>query len=170
MESIRRSIPIARERPNRWPLDRTRGSLRSMITYETETTIDAPPSEVWKHLTDFDRHGEWSEHFKLQGRPVVGERGRLEFSLLGRSQRVPVAIETVEKERELRWHGGPKGLVSGSHFFILESIDGGKRTHFRHGETFSGIIAPIVWAFLKAQLGPSYTGFNDDLKRRVEGA
>jgi hypothetical protein len=141
-----------------------------MITYETETTIDAPPSEVWKHLADFERHDEWSEHFKLRGRPVVGERGRLEFSLFGRPQQARVAIEKVEEARELRWHGGPKGLVSGSHFFILESIDGGERTHFRHGETFSGLIAPIVWAFQKAQLGPSYAGFNDDLKRRVEGA
>jgi hypothetical protein len=141
-----------------------------MITYETETTIDAPPSEVWKHLADFERHDEWSEHFKLRGRPVVGERGRLEFSLFGRPQQARVAIEKVEEARELRWHGGPKGLVSGSHFFILESIDGGERTHFRHGETFSGLIAPIVWALLKAQLGPSYTGFNADLKQRVEGA
>lgn len=141
-----------------------------MITYETETTIDAPPSEVWKHLADFERHDEWSQHFKLRGRPIVGERGRLEFTLFGRPQQAKVAIETVDEGRELRWHGGPKGLVSGSHFFVLESIDGGAGTRFRHGETFSGLIAPIVWAFLKAQLGPSYTGFNADLKRRVEGA
>ena len=30
--------------------------------------------------------------------------------------------------------------------------------------------APKVWGFLKAQLGPSYSGFNEDLKRRVESA
>jgi hypothetical protein len=28
----------------------------------------------------------------------------------------------------------------------------------------------LVWALLKAQLGPSYSGFNADLKQRVEGA
>jgi len=141
-----------------------------VITYETETTIDAPPSEVWKHLADFERHDEWSQHFKLRGRPVVGEPGRLDFVLFGLPARAPVVIERVDETRELRWRGGPKGLITGSHFFILEERDGGERTHFRHGEDFSGIIAPLVWALLEAQLGPSYSGFNADLKQRVEGA
>ena len=141
-----------------------------MITYETETTIDASPSEVWKHLADFARHDEWSRHFKLRGRPVAGETGRVEFTLFGKTSQVAVRIEKVEELRELRWRGGPKGLVTGSHYFILEALDGGNRKRFRQGETFGGLLAPIVWAFLKAQLGPSYAGFNEDLKRRVEGA
>ena len=141
-----------------------------MITYETETTIDAPPSEVWKHLADFERHPVWSEHFKLRGRPLVGEPGRVEFTLFGREAGAPVVIEVVDEGRELRWRGGPSGLITGSHYFLLQERDGGARTHFRHGEDFSGIIAPLVWALLKAQLGPSYSGFNADLKRRVEGA
>jgi hypothetical protein len=141
-----------------------------MITYETETTIEAPPSEVWQHLVDFEHHDEWSQHFKLRGRPVVGEPGRVEFVLLGRPAGSPVVIEKVDEARELRWRGGPKGLIRGSHYFILESRNGGKQTRFRHGETFSGLIAPLVWAFLKAQLGPSYAGFNEDLKHRVERA
>ena len=141
-----------------------------MIRYETETTIDAPPDEVWKHLTDFERHDEWSEHFKLRGRPVVGEPARVEFRLFGRAAGSAVVIERVEQGRELRWHGGPKGLVTGSHYFILQPLDAGQRTRLRHGENFSGLLAPLVWAFLKAQLGPSYAGFNEDLKQRVEGA
>ena len=141
-----------------------------MITYETDTMIDAPPRAVWKQLVDFDRHDEWSQHFKLRGRPVVGEPGRVAFALFGRPASVPVVIERVDDERELRWLGGPKGLIRGSHYFILESRDGGRRTHFRHGETFSGLIAPLVWTFLKAQLGPSYAGFNEDLKRRAQSA
>jgi hypothetical protein len=141
-----------------------------MITYETETTIDAPPSEVWKHLADFDRHDEWSNHFKLRGRPVVGEPGRVEFSLFGRATGAPVVIEKADEARELRWQGGPKRMITGSHYFIMESRDGGQQTRFRHGETFTGIIAPLVWALLKVQLGPSYSGFNEDLKQRVESA
>jgi len=140
-----------------------------MITYETETTIDAAPSEVWKHLVDFDRHDEWSQHFKLRGQPVVGEPGRVEFVMFGRPAGAPVVIEKADEAHELRWRGGPKGVLNGSHYFILEGRDGGQQTHFRHGETFTGIMAPLVWAFLKAQLGPSYSGFNEDLKQRVEG-
>jgi hypothetical protein len=146
-----------------------RGSLAAMITYETETTIDAPPGEVWKHLTDFALHDEWSHHFKLRGRPVAGESARVEFVLFGRPAGSPVVIQKVDEGRELRWHGGPKGIVTGSHYFILEPRDDGRRTRFRHGESFSGLLAPLVWALLRAQLGPSYSGFNEELKQRVEG-
>ncbi len=141
-----------------------------MNTYETQTTIDAPPSEVWKHLADFARHDEWSHHFKLRGQPVAGERGRVEFTLFGGEAGWPVVIVKADEPSELRWRGGPTGLITGSHYFIMTALEGGTRTHFRHGEDFSGIIAPLVWALLKAQLGPSYTGFNADLKKRVEGA
>ena len=148
----------------------TRDSLAAKVTYETEITIDAPPAEVWRHLVDFDRHDEWSHHFVLRGKPIVGELGRLEFVMFGRPAGAAVVIEKVHEERELRWSGGPSGLVTGSHYFILRPTDDGKRTHFRHGEDFSGILAPLVWTFLKAQLGPSYSGFNEELKQRVMGA
>ncbi len=140
-----------------------------MITYETETMIEASPREVWKHLADFERHDDWSRHFKLRGRPEAGTAGRVELVLFGRSAVAPVRIEKVEEARELRWRGGPKGLVTGNHYFIMEGRDGGHKTHVRHGETFSGLIAPLVWALLKGQLRPAYAGFNQDLKQRVEG-
>jgi hypothetical protein len=57
----------------------------------------------------------------------------------------------------------------GRHYSILEGRDGGRLTYFRHGEDFSGILVPLVWALIKADLGPSYAGFNEDLKHRVEG-
>ena len=139
-----------------------------MVTYETEIMIDATPSEVWRHLTDFDRHEQWTQHFVLRGEPKVGTPAHIQFSLLGRRNSVPVKIERVDEARELRWRGGPRGIVDGSHFFLLESRDGGTKTRFRHGEDFSGVLALIVWTFLKAELGPSYRGFNEDLKRRAE--
>ncbi|MGB5811628.1 MAG: SRPBCC domain-containing protein, partial [Polyangiales bacterium] len=142
--------------------------LRAMVTYETEIIIDAPPEEVWRHLTDFDQHERWTQHFVLRGRPEVGTRAHIEFSLLGRRNSVPVRIERADEPRELRWRGGPKGIVDGSHFFLLEGRNGNSQTRFRHGEDFSGVLAPVVWAFLKAELGPSYSGFNEDLKRRAE--
>lgn len=138
-----------------------------MVTYETQITIDAPPAAVWKHLIDFPRHDEWSQHFRLRGQPVVGTPGRIEFSLFGMSTGADVEFQKVDEPRELRWHGGSKAVVHGSHFCILESIDGGQQTRFRHGETFSGVLAPLVWLLLKADLGPSYKGFNEELQRQV---
>ncbi|MEM8608356.1 MAG: SRPBCC domain-containing protein [Myxococcota bacterium] len=141
-----------------------------MPTYETEILIDAPPSEVWRHLTDFDRHEQWTQHFVLRGKPIVGTPAHIQFSLLGRRNSVPVTIERVDEARELRWRGGPRGVAAGSHFFLLESRNDGKTTRFRHGENFSGVLARLIVAFLKAERGPSYKGFNEDLKRRVEQA
>ena len=139
-----------------------------MPTLETEIIIDAPPSEVWKRLIDVDRHDEWSEQFRLRGRPVVGGPGRIEFPLFGMRTGAPIVFQTVDEPRELRWQGGPKGIAQGSHFFILEPLDGGTRTRFRHGETFEGLFAALTVRLLKAERGgPSYTGFNEDLRRRV---
>jgi len=139
-----------------------------MRTYETEIIIDAPPSEVWKHLIDVDRWDEWTRQFKLRGTPIAGGPARIKFSLFGRPAAVDVAYQTVDEPRELRWHGGPKAIAYGSHFCILEPLDGGTRTRVRHGESFSGILAPLIVRLLEfGRGGPSYEGFNEDLRRRV---
>jgi hypothetical protein len=139
-----------------------------MPTYETEIIIDAPPAQVWKHLIDVAQHDAWSQHFQLRGEPVVGGRGRIEFKLFGMPAGAAVTFRTVDAPHELRWQGGPKGIAYGSHFFILEPLDGGTRTRFRHGETFSGALAKLIVRLLEAERGgPSYKGFNEDLRRRV---
>ena len=138
-----------------------------MVTYETDITINAPPATVWAHLVDVDRHDEWSQTFRLRGHPVVGARGRIEFSLFGVSTGANVVFQKVDEARELRWLGGRKGVISGSHFFLLESIDAGTRTRLRHGESFTGPLARVVWLLLKTNLVPLYTGFNQELRQRV---
>ncbi len=141
-----------------------------MATYETEIIIDAPPAEIWKHLVDVGKYDDWSNHVWLRGEPGVGGPGRIEFKLFGMPSGADVVFQTVDEARELRWVGGPTGIAYGSHFFILESLDGGTRTRFRHGETFTGILAPLVVKLLGIERGgPSYNGFNEDLRRRVTG-
>lgn len=139
-----------------------------MTTYETEIIIDAPPADVWKHLIDVSKHDDWSNHFWLRGDPVVGGPGRIEFKLFGVAAGANVVFQTVDEPRELRWHGGPKGIAYGSHFFILEELEGGSRTRLRHGESFQGLLAPLIVRLLRTERGgPSYNGFNEDLRRRV---
>ena len=80
-----------------------------------------------------------------------------------------VAIEVVEGPCRLEWSGGPRGLISGRHFFSLEPADEqGRRTRFVHGETFTGVAVGVLWPLLMRALGPSYDRFNQQLKRRVE--
>lgn len=139
-----------------------------MPTLETETVIDAPPADVWKHLVDVHRHDEWSKYFRLRGEPIVGGRGRIEFALFGVATGASVVFQEVDAPRELRWQGGPRGIAHGSHYVILEPLNGGARTRVRHGETFSGVLAPLIVRLLKSERGgPSYAGFNEDLRRRV---
>ena len=141
-----------------------------MATYETDIIIDAPPTEVWRHLIDVAQHDEWSQHFWLRGEPVVGGPGRIEFKIFGVPAGANVVIQKFDQQRELRWQGAPRGIALSSHFCILEPLDGGTRTRFRHGETFSGLLAKLIVPLLGAERGgPSYNGFNEDLRRRVLG-
>lgn len=137
--------------------------------YEVETLIEAPVARVWAVLLDFERHHEWARAFALQGRARVGEPARVHFSLLGRRLSYPVVIEKVQKERELRWCGGPRGLVRGSHYFLLEPVGPeARQTRLRHGEEFSGLAVRPLWPMLERQLGPAYSAFNRELKQRAE--
>lgn len=133
--------------------------------------IAAPAADVWLHLVDFERHGEWSTTFALDGRAKVGERGRVRFRVFGMSLSYPISLVTVDQARELRWQGGPGGLIRGSHYFRLEPAGpAGDRTRFVHGEDFSGVAVPLLWPVLLRVIGSAYEGFNRELKQRVESA
>jgi hypothetical protein len=140
-----------------------------IVNHETEIVIAAPRPEVWSHLIDFERHGEWSTTFALRGQAKIGERGRVLFHLFGIPSTYPISLVTIDEARELRWEGGPHGIMQGSHYFRLEP-DGpiGDRTRFIHGEDFSGVAVPLLWPVLLRVIGPAYEGFNQELKRRVE--
>ena len=141
-----------------------------MPTYETEIIIDAPPAEIWKHLVDVSKYDDWSNNFWLRGEPIVGGPGRIEFKLFGIPTGANVSFQVVDPPRELRWQGGAKGIAYGSHFLTLEPLDDGRRTRVRHGETFEGLFAGLTVRLLKTERGgPSYNGFNEDLRRRATG-
>jgi len=139
------------------------------VKHQTEIMIAAPVADVWSHLVDFERHGEWSTTFALHGRAKVGERGRVRFRLFGMPVSYPVSVVTVDEGRELRWQGGPGGIIQGSHYFRLEPAGpAGDRTRFVHGEDFSGVAVPLLWPVLLRVIGSAYEGFNREIKQRAE--
>ncbi len=144
---------------------------KEALRYEVEIIIDAPAPRVWAHLIDFARHREWSSSFALEGLPEVGAEARVAFNLFGRLWSHPVVLDVIEQGRRLQWRGGPRGILVGTHYFLLEPHgDDARQTRFRHGEDFRGLAVPLAWPLLVRTMGPEYDRFNRELKQRVESS
>ncbi len=62
-----------------------------------------------------------------------------------------------------------RGIFDGEHLFRI--VDSGKgRVRFEHSEIFSGFLVPWLWRDLDTSTRRAFERFNEDLKRRVEGA
>lgn len=139
-----------------------------MRAIRTEAEIDAPPSRVWSLIADTRRWGEWSDVMKcLDADLAVGTRGKLTIEVKGRELNVPVQIQRVDAERELRWGGGLPGLVRASHFLRLEPL-AGERTRLVHGERFEGPLVRVLWPVLSRDLEARYQRFCRSLKAAAE--
>jgi hypothetical protein len=75
-------------------------------------------------------------------------------------------VTALEPERLVEWRGHPgiPGLVDGRHVFELAVAAGGGTT-LRHGETFTGILAPLAPL---ASTRRGFEAFNQALKAEVE--
>lgn len=141
----------------------------------TEILIDAPPARVWAVLADFAAYGTWNPFMpEIAGPLEPGARLRVRIVPLGsRGMTFRPRLQAVEPERELRWLGHLllPGLFDGEHRFRLEPLDGGARTRFRHGETFSGLLVPLIFgARAQASTRAGFEAMNAALKRRAEAA
>lgn len=136
----------------------------------TEIEIDAPPSEVWGVLTDFERYHEWNPFIpRISGELSAG--GRLDVTVAPPESSdfdFHPRVLAVTPDEELRWRGHLLAdfLFVGEHFFQLKPTEEGK-TRFVHGEDFGGILL----RFFGRTLTTTARGFvymNQALKRRVE--
>ena len=134
---------------------------------QTNVRIEAPVSTVWRVLTDVEAYPEWNPEVLLHTPPAPGRRVRMTVRLFGRALTVPVRMLAVEPERELCWRGGPRGLMTGTHYFRLEP-DGDAATRVTHGERFEGLAVPLLWPFLRRELHAFYERINAVLKSRCE--
>ncbi|MFN4274789.1 MAG: SRPBCC family protein [Ferrovibrio sp.] len=141
----------------------------------TEILIDAPPARVWAVLADFATYGAWNPFMpQIFGTPQAGARLRVRIVPPGSGgMTFRPRLLTVTPERELRWRGHllVPGLFDGEHRFRLEPTDGGQRTLFRHGESFSGLLLPVIFgARAQAATRAGFEAMNAALKRRAESA
>ncbi len=73
-----------------------------------------------------------------------------------------------DESQELRWIGrlGFKGIFDGEHYFIMEETAEGT-TLFRHGETFSGMLAYVLFPLIGEDTEAGFNALNEALKSRL---
>ena len=142
---------------------------RSVVS---EFRVAAPLERVWRVLADTAAYPQWNPlvlRLRHRGGFVAGRRALVSVELLpGRSPLwIPVTLRCVDHLHELSWEGGVGGLIHGVHFHRLHDIDGSS-TRVVHGETFTGLLTPLLWRRLEPVLLAGYERFKEALTARSE--
>lgn len=142
------------------------------ISIETQITVEAPPNRIWQILTDFPTMSSWNPFIRvISGALTPGNRLSVQIAPPGRAvMTFEPTVLVADRERELRWIGAiiARGVFAGEHYFSLQPI-GRSSTRLRHGEIFSGFLAPILMR--GPMLEATKQGFaemNDALKKRAK--
>jgi hypothetical protein len=136
----------------------------------TRIVIAASTTEVWGALCDLPSYARWNPVLSIRpwrGQSLrAGGRAWLSLKLFRVPLIVPVLVEVAEPDRELRWIGGPWGLLRGRHYFELHAD--GDATELVHGEQFEGLLLPLMWPLMEGELDRLYRSINEGLAAYVE--
>ena len=136
---------------------------------ETRTLINAPPAVVWQTLVQFDKYPGWNPRVKLEGEARQGDSVIMTVKVFNLPLKVPVLLETVSKEQELRWLGGPAWMMCGSHYFKIQPSDTDPdSTVMIQGEQFRGYCVSLILPIMKGELSGLYDDLNKSIKKRSE--
>ncbi|MBI2707016.1 MAG: SRPBCC domain-containing protein [Proteobacteria bacterium] len=138
------------------------------LMVKTEITIKQDPQKVWEVLTHFQAYPQWNPFITRVEQ--VDDKNLLIEITSGRSKTIfkPVILQ-INPPKELRWRGklgGVSGLFTGEHYFILSKE--GKNTRFIQGEVFSGILAILLWPFIRKTIHSNFERMNEALKTIAE--
>lgn len=139
----------------------------------TEITIDAPPSAVWRVLTDFGSYAEWNPFIvSISGSVKVGEKLQARITPPGgTAMNFSPVVKIADEDKVLEWLGSVlvPFVFDGRHRFELtETAEGG--TNVKHGEKFSGLLIPFFKKDLETKTKQGFLDMNVALKKRVEDA
>jgi hypothetical protein len=122
---------------------------------------------------DFRRYPEWSPLIRqASGDVEIGARLTLRIHPPGGPPMTFCpTVQRVWPLRELAWvgHLGVPGLFDDEHVFHLEP-SGMNQTHFKHSETFRGLLVPIVPSRLFETTRRGFEAMNRALRTIVETA
>src|SRR5690606_39231146 len=133
---------------------------------EHSVILDAPVEKVWQVLVNFPGYPAWNSMISFKGEPAVGRKVPMRVEIHGRRIVTPVKFLRMETNKELAWVGGPQGLFTGEHYFILEEEAEGK-SKLRQGEKFKGLLLPLMWPFLENTLNKLYVQTNEDIRKQL---
>jgi len=138
--------------------------MRYHPSYEFMLNVSA--EQAWNLLEDFENYSEWNSMITFNKKLVAGKSALMNVSIMGRKILTPINVLTIEDNKELRWQGGPKGLFTGEHYFLIEAIDDNSCKMIQ-GEIFKGLLAPIMLPFLKKTLNTLYEQTNLDIQKAL---
>ena len=133
----------------------------------TNITVNAPPSVVWRVLTDFNSWKDWNTFIvKMQGKPEEGETLTATFN---NGFVISPRLVVVEPDKRVIWKGklACGGLFDGEHRFILTPTEDGTRTTLEHAEKFSGLLIVLSASLLK-DTEQNFVTMNQLLNTRCE--
>lgn len=138
-----------------------------MCRIKTKIHISKNPETVWKCLTDFEAYPQWNP-FLTKIERLSDKELKVEFE----SKTIFTSrILKNDPPQEFRWVGklgGVNWLFKGEHYFIL--IPEKRGTTFTHGEHFTGILAWILWPFIRKQIEGNFIAMNEAMKKRLENS
>jgi hypothetical protein len=134
-------------------------------TVTTETVIHAKPETVWRVLSDPQGFARWNPvHVKVEGAFREGEGVTIHVKDgSGKVSAFKSTVRRVDPERELAQGGGVPGILTFSHSFRIEAVEGGTRVVQQ--EEFAGVgvlFVDLDW------VEPGYDAVNAALKRCAE--
>jgi len=145
-----------------------------MAQIATSIEIQAPPQTVWDIVADFAAYRSWNPFVKsIAGLQDPGST--LVVTLQpqgGRAMTIRPRLLVCRAPEELRWKGRLvlPGLFDGEHSFQISQLDADK-TLFRHEETFSGVLVPLLFrGELRRATERGFEAMNRALKLRAESS
>lgn len=145
---------------------------RNMQEIKTEIEISAPPSEVWKIITDIDRWQEWSPTINAsQGVASIGSK--LSITMMSKEKgkdgpKYNPIITKLDEPKYFHWraHMLAEFIFTNDKIFKLEEISSG--TKLTHIETFKGLVTPMFRGQMEKGVPPMLNLMNKALKDLAE--
>lgn len=141
-----------------------------MSTIKTTIDIGASPETVWRVLTHFSAYPTWNPFIReILGKPERGARLKVRMRLSKQqSSRFSPRVTKVIPAAELHWRGAAfGGLFVGEHSFIIVP-NGVNGVRFIQREQFSGLLAPLILAFIGKKTEDAFERMNKALKKAAE--